>query len=45
MTLIGNSCCLDTNALLDSAGLDTTLIYEDIVKNLGLEGEKREISI
>ena len=44
VTLIGNSCCLDTNALLDS-GSDTTLIHKDIVKNLGLKGEKREISI
>ena len=44
ITLISNSCCLDTNALLDS-GLDTTLIHKDIVKNLGLKGEKREISV
>ena len=44
ITLIGNSYCLDTNALLDS-GSDTTLIHKDIVKKLGLKGEKREISI
>ena len=41
--LISNSCCLDTNALLDS-GSGTTLIQKDIVKYLGLKGEKREIS-
>ena len=39
ITFIGNSRCLDINALLDS-GSDTTLIHEDIVK-----GEKRENSI
>ena len=44
ITLISNSCCLDTNALLDS-GSDITLIHKDIVKNLGLKGEKREISV
>ena len=27
ITLIGNSCCLETNALLDS-GLDATLIHK-----------------
>ena len=44
ITLISNSYCLDTNALRDS-GLDTTIIHKDIVKNLGLKGEKREISV
>ena len=44
ITLIGNSCSLETNALLDT-GSDTTLIHEDIVKKLGLKGEKKEISI
>ena len=44
ITLIGNSCCFETNALLDS-GSDTTLIHEDIVKTFRLKGEKREIII
>ena len=44
ITLISSSYCLDSHALLDS-GSDTTLIDEDIVKNLGLKGEKRGISI
>ena len=44
ITLIGNSCCFETNALLDS-GSDTTFIHEDIVKTFRLKGEKREIII
>ena len=44
MTLIGNSYFLETNASLGS-GSNTTLIHKDIVKKLGLKGEKSEISI
>ena len=44
ITLIVNSCCLDTNALLDS-GSDATLINEDIVKNLGLKEEREKLVI
>ena len=35
MTLIGDLCCLDSNALLDSR-LGTTSVQEDIVKYLRL---------
>ena len=43
ITLIGNSCCSETDALLDSRS-NNTLIHKNIVKNLGLKGGKKEIS-